>query len=164
MMGEFKDINTELIGVSVDSLYAHIAWLRRIKELDWNGMKDIEVKFPLVEDILMDVSKKFGMIQPGLSNTKAVRAVFVIDPESKIRAIMYYPLTTGRNFSEIKRLVLALQKSDKDGCATPTNWQPGDDVIIPPADSCGLAKERVESDNEEMYCLDWFMCFKKEKQ
>jgi len=164
MLDEFKAINTELIGVSVDSLFAHIAWLRRIKELEWNGLKDIEVKFPLVEDILMDVSKKFGMIQPGQSNTKAVRAVFVIDPESKIRAIMYYPLTTGRNFSEIKRLVLALQKSDNDKCATPANWQPGDDVIVPPASSCEQAKERVENKNADIYCLDWYMCFKKEKK
>jgi len=164
MLEEFKAINTELIGVAVDSLFSHIAWLRRINELEWNGMKNVEVNFPLVEDILMDVSKKFGMIQPGQSDTKAVRAVFVIDPESKIRAIMYYPLTTGRNFDEIKRLVLALQKSDKDACATPANWRPGDDVIISPPLSMGSAKERVESTDENTYCLDWFMCFRKEKK
>ena len=162
MMGEFKALNTELIGVSVDSLYAHIAWLRRIQELEWNGMKNVEVTFPLVEDIRMDVAKKYGMIQPEQSNTQAVRAVFVIDPASKVRAILYYPLTTGRNFDEIKRLLLALQKSDKDACATPANWRPGDDVIVPTANSCGVAKERVESTDENMYCLDWFLCFKKE--
>jgi len=164
MMDDFKALNTELVGISVDSLYAHIAWLRRIQEIEWKGMKNIEVKFPLVEDIRMDVAKKYGMIQPGQSNTQAVRAVFVIDPKAKVRAIMYYPLTTGRNFDEIKRLVLALQKSDKDACATPANWQPGDDVIVPTASSCGIAKERVESKDENMYCLDWFLCFKKEKK
>jgi len=164
MMDDFKALNTELIGISVDSLYAHIAWLRRIQEIEWKGMKNIEVSFPLVEDILMDVAKKYGMIQPGQSNTQAVRAVFVIDPKAKVRAIMYYPLTTGRNFDEIKRLVLALQKSDADACATPANWRPGDDVIVPTAGTCGVAKERVESKDEDMICLDWFLCFKKDKK
>jgi len=162
MMDDFAAINTELVGVSVDSLYAHIAWLRNIQTLEWNGMKNIEVTFPLIEDILMDVSKKYGMIQPGQSDTQAVRGVFIIDPDANIRSILYYPLSTGRNFDEIMRLVIALQKADNDACATPANWQPGDDVIIPPANSCGMAKERVESDEENMYCLDWYLCFREE--
>ncbi len=162
MMNEFKALNTELVGLSVDSLYSHIAWLRKIQELEWKGLKSIEVKFPLIEDIKMDVAKKYGMIQPGQSDTQAVRAVFIIDPESKIRAILYYPLSTGRNFEEIKRMILALQKADKEGVATPADWRPGDDVIIPPAGSCGTARERMESQDDNMYCLDWFMCFKKE--
>lgn len=164
MADEFKALNTELIGLSVDSLYAHIAWLRKIQELEWNGMKHVEVKFPLIEDIRMDVANKFGMIQPGQSNTQAVRAVFVIDPNAKIRTILYYPLSTGRNFDEIKRIILALQKADKDSVATPANWRPGDDVIVPTAGSCGTAKERMESQNDGQYCLDWFMCFRKEKK
>lgn len=163
MMDEFKALNTELIGLSVDSIYAHIAWLRKIKELEYKGMKNLEVTFPLIEDIRMEVANKYGMIQPGQSNTQAVRAVFVIDPESKIRLILYYPLSTGRNFDEIKRIILALQKADKDGVATPADWRPGDDVIVPTAGSCGVAKERMESPSEDTYCLDWFMCFKKEK-
>jgi len=164
MMDEFKALNTELVGLSVDSLYAHIAWLRRIQEIEWKGMKNIEVKFPLIEDIRMDVAKKYGMIQPGQSNTQAVRAVFIIDPTGKIRTIMYYPLSTGRNFDEFKRIIQALQKADKDACATPADWRPGDDVIIPPPGSCGVAKERVESKDSSMYCLDWFLCFRKEKK
>lgn len=163
MLEEFKAINVELLGVSVDSLYSHIAWLRKIQELEWGKYKNINVTFPLIEDIKMDVAKKFGMIQPGASTTQAVRAVFVIDPEAKVRAILYYPLSTGRNFAEIKRLVVALQKSDSDLCATPADWQEGDDVIIPPASSCGIAKERMEDSTEGQYCLDWFLCFKKEK-
>ncbi len=115
---EFKALNTELIGLSVDSLYAHIAWLRKIQELEWNGKKNIEVKFPLIEDIRMEVANKYGMMQPGQSSTQAVRAVFVIDPEAKIRTILYYPLTTGRNFDEIKRMS-CLEKADSDGVATP---------------------------------------------
>ncbi|HZK38524.1 MAG TPA: peroxiredoxin [Clostridia bacterium] len=164
MADEFKALNTELVGLSVDSLFAHIAWLRKIQELEWNGMKNVEVKFPLIEDIRMNVANKYGMIQPGQSNTQAVRAVFIIDPDAKIRTILYYPLSMGRNFDEIKRIILALQKADKDKVATPADWRPGDDTIVPTAGSCGAAKERMESKDDDQYCLDWFMCFKKEKK
>ncbi|MDL2324467.1 peroxiredoxin [Ruminococcaceae bacterium OttesenSCG-928-A16] len=161
---EFKAMNTELVGLSVDSLYAHIAWLRKIQELEWNGMKNVEVKFPLIEDIRMTVANKYGMIQPGQSNTQAVRAVFIIDPQGIIRTILYYPLSTGRNFDEIKRIIQALQKADKDSVATPADWRPGDDVIVPTAGSCGVAKDRMESQDDDQYCLDWFLCFRKEKK
>jgi peroxiredoxin 2/4 len=165
MQNDFKSLNTELIGLSIDSIYAHIAWLRTIKEkIKYKGMENVEVLFPLIEDIRMEVANKFGMIQPNASSTQAVRAVFVIDPKAKIRCILYYPLTTGRNFDEIKRIILALQKADADGVATPADWRPGDDVIIPPPGSCGVAKERVESKDDDKYCLDWFMCFKREKK
>ncbi len=165
MQEEFKNLNTELIGLSIDSLYAHIAWLRTIKEkIEFKDMKDVEVNFPLIEDLKMEVAKKYGMVQPNASTTQAVRAVFIIDDKAKVRAVLYYPLSNGRNMDEIKRLVIAMQKSDKEQIATPANWQPGDDVIIPPPGSCGSAKERVESKEEGKYCLDWFMCFKKEKQ
>lgn len=163
MIDEFKAINTELVGLSVDSLYAHIAWLRRIQELEWKDMKHVNVTFPLIEDICMEVANKYGMIQPNASNTQAVRAVFVIDPNGKIRTILYYPLSTGRNFDEIKRIILALQKADSDHCATPADWRPGDDVIVPTAGSCGTARERMENQSEDQYCLDWFLCFKKSK-
>ena len=164
MADDFKALNTELVGLSVDSLYAHIAWLRKIQELEWNGKKNVEVKFPLIEDIRMEVANKYGMMQPGQSNTQAVRAVFVIDPQGKIRTILYYPLSTGRNFDEIKRIIQALQKADTDKVATPADWRPGDDVIVPTAGSCGTAKERMEYKGEDRYCLDWFMCFKRENK
>ncbi len=113
--------------------------------------------FPLIEDIRMEVANKYGMIQPGQSNTQAVRAVFVIDPKgASIRTILYYPLSTGRNFDELKRIVLALQKADSDQVATPADWRPGQDVIVPPAGSCGTAKERMEGKDEDITCLDWF--------
>jgi peroxiredoxin (alkyl hydroperoxide reductase subunit C) len=164
MKDDFAKLNTELIGLSIDSLYAHIAWLRTIKEkIEYKGMKDVDVSFPVIEDLKMDVAKKYGMIQPNAATTQAVRAVFVIDPDGKVQAIIYYPLSNGRNMDEIKRLILALQKTRKDGVATPANWQPGDDVIIPPPGSCGAAKERVETEEEGKYCLDWFMCLKKDK-
>jgi peroxiredoxin (alkyl hydroperoxide reductase subunit C) len=163
MAEEFQEMNTELVGLSVDSLYAHIAWLRKIQELEWNGMKNVEVKFPLIEDIKMDVANKYGMIQ-GQSTTQAVRAVFFIDPKGIIRTILYYPASCGRNLDEIKRIIQALQKADQDGVATPANWRPGDDTIIPTAGSCGTAKERMESKDENKYCLDWFLCFNKESK
>ena len=147
----------------MDSIYAHIAWLRKIQEIDWNGIKNIEVKFPLIEDIKMEVAKKYGMIQPDVSDTQAVRSVFFIDPKGIIRAMIYYPPSLGRNFDEIKRVILALQKADKDNVATPANWRPGDDVIMPAPGSCGTAKDRVESKEEDKICYDWFLCFKKDK-
>ena len=164
MQEDFRKLNTELIGLSIDSIYAHIAWLRTIKEkIEYNGMKNVEVLFPLIEDLKMDVAKKFGMVQPNASTTQAVRAVFIIDPNSKVRAILYYPLSTGRNMDEIKRMIIAMQKSDSDGVATPANWKPGEDVIISPPGSCGAAKDRMETEEDNKYCLDWFMCFRREK-
>jgi peroxiredoxin (alkyl hydroperoxide reductase subunit C) len=161
MEEEFKQLNTALIGLSIDSHFSHIAWLRTIKEkIEWNGMKNMEVKFPLIADLTMEVAKKFGMVQPGASNTQAVRAVFFIDPESKIRALVYYPLSNGRNFDEIKRLIIAMQTSDKYKVATPADWRPGDKVIIPPPGSCGQAAERVAGAGDGYVCLDWFLCLK----
>lgn len=162
MEEKFAKVNTKLVGLSVDGLYSHIAWLRTIKEkIEYKGLKDIEVKFPLIEDISMDVAKKYGMIQPGESNTKAVRAVFFIDPKGIIRAIIYYPLSLGRNFDELYRVVVALQTADKFEVATPADWEPGDEVIVPTAGSCGVAKERMQSKDADMHCYDWFFCTKK---
>jgi peroxiredoxin (alkyl hydroperoxide reductase subunit C) len=159
---EFDALNTKLVGLSVDGLYSHIAWLRTIKEkIEYKGMKDVEVKFPLIEDITMDVAKKYGMIQPGESNTKAVRAVFVIDPKGIIRTIIYYPLSMGRNFDELVRVIQALQAADAFSIATPADWRPGDDVIVPPAGSCGVAKDRMDGKDAGVTCHDWFFCTKK---
>jgi peroxiredoxin (alkyl hydroperoxide reductase subunit C) len=157
---EFNALNCQLVGLSIDGLYSHIAWLRTIKEkIEFNGMKNIEVKFPLIEDITMEVAKKYGMIQPGESSTKAVRAVFFIDPKGMIRAIIYYPLSLGRNFDELKRALIAMQTADAYNIATPADWNPGDDVIVPTAGSCGVANERMES-SVDMHCSDWFFCTK----
>ena len=161
MEGQFEKANCKLVGLSVDGLYSHIAWLRTIKEkIEFKGMKNIEVKFPLIEDITMDVAKKYGMIQPGESNTKAVRAVFFIDPKGMIRTIIYYPLSLGRNFDELHRVLIALQTADEFGIATPADWRPGDDVIVPTAGSCGVAKDRMDG-KEGITCHDWFFCTKK---
>ncbi|MBU1411193.1 peroxiredoxin [Myxococcota bacterium] len=158
---EFEKLNTKLVGLSVDGLFSHIAWLRTIKEkIEYRDMKNMEVRFPLIEDITMEVAKKYGMIQPGESQTKAVRAVFVVDPKGIIRTIIYYPLSLGRNFDELVRVVQALQTADAFSVATPADWRPGDDVIVPPAGSCGAARDRMES-QKDMKCYDWFFCVRK---
>ena len=162
MQPEFRELNCELVGLSIDSTFSHIAWLRTIKEkVQFRNMKDVEVTFPVISDLTMEVSRAYGMLQPSASTTQAVRAVFLIDPESKVRALLYYPLSNGRNFQEIKRLLMAMQMSDKYKVATPADWQPGEEVIVPPPGSCGAAKERVESTDPSVRCIDWFLCFKK---
>ena len=162
MAEEFRALNCELLGLSIDSTYSHIAWLRTIKEkIAYRDMKDVEVMFPVISDLTMEVSKKFGMLQPSESKTQAVRAVFIIDPEATVRAILYYPLSNGRNMAEIKRLLIAMQHSDEHGVATPANWELGEDVIVPPPGSCGSAKERVEQAGDDLEILDWFLCLKK---
>jgi len=160
--GKFAELNCKLVGLSVDGLYSHIAWLRTIKEkIQYKGMKDVEVKFPLIEDITMDVARKYGMIQPGEAATKAVRAVFFIDPKGIVRAIIYYPLSIGRNFDELIRVIQALKTADAFSVACPADWRPGDDVIVPPAGSCGVAKDRMEGKDAGVTCHDWFFCTKK---
>ncbi len=162
MEKQFNNANCKLVGLSVDGLYSHIAWLRTIKEkIEYKGMKDIEVTFPLIEDITMEVATKYGMMMPGESNTKAVRAVFVIDPQGIIRTIIYYPLSLGRNFDELYRVVIALQTADAFSVATPADWRPGDEVIVPTAGSCGVAKERMKNQDDKTHCYDWFFCTRK---
>ena len=162
MEKQFAKANCKLVGLSIDGLYSHIAWLRTIKEkIEYKGMKDVEVKFPLIEDITMEVARLYGMIQPNEDNTKAVRAVFFIDPKGIIRTIIYYPLSLGRNFDELYRVIIALQAADEFGIATPADWRPGDDVIVPPAGSCGSAKDRMDGKDEGVECKDWFFCLKK---
>jgi len=162
MAEQFQERNCELIGLSIDSNYSHIAWLRTIKErIEWKGIKDLEIQFPVIADLKMEVAHKYGMVQPGEDDTHAVRAVFIIDPETKVRAILYYPLSTGRNMDEVYRLLVAMQTADEHKVATPANWQPGDEVIIPAPGSCGTASERVAGAGEDYHCLDWFLCLKK---
>ena len=163
MEEEFRQMNVALLGLSVDSLYSHIAWIRKIEELEWKGMKNIKINFPVIADLNTKVSTLYGMLQPNVSSTQAVRAVFVIDPEGIIRSITYYPLTTGRNFAEIKRMIQALQKSDETHNSTPANWQPGDDLIISTPVTVEAAAAGMASTCEDEYALDWFLRFKKDK-
>lgn len=161
MEEEFASINTRLLGLSVDSVASHLAWLKDIKEsIDYNGMNNVDVDFPVIDDLNGKIARKYGMIQPKADDTKTVRAVFIIDPQSVVRAILYYPQSTGRNLEEIKRILVALQTSDKFDVVTPANWEAGDEVIIPPPSNKEEAIERLES-MDNVKCYDWFLCFKK---
>ncbi len=150
---KFLAMNTDLIGLSIDSVHSHIAWVRNIKQ-----NFGVEVKFPVIADLSMEVAAKYGMIQPGASNTSAVRAVFVIDDKGILRAMVYYPLSNGRQIDEFLRIVKALQTSDKYGVATPENWHEGDKVIVPPPATVDAAEKRV---NEGYECVDWYFCKKQ---
>ncbi|WIM68989.1 peroxiredoxin [Corynebacterium breve] len=162
MTEEFRKYNTELVGVSVDGLHSHIAWLRTIRDnMDFRGWKNVDVTFPLIDDVSMQVSQKYGMIMPGESETSAVRAVFIIDPAGKVRTILYYPLSTGRNFDEILRVVKALQTTDEFGVATPADWRPGERVIVPPAGTMDVAEKRMSGQEDGVECADWFFCTKE---
>lgn len=145
---DFARLDTQLIGLSIDSVYSHIAWIRAIEH-----HFGVQVKFPVIADLSMGVASKYGMIHPGASATAAVRAVFVIDPNQNIRAMIYYPLTTGRVIGEVLRLVEALQLNAKHGLATPEAWQPGDKCIVPPPATQQAAADRMNSKYE---VTDWW--------
>jgi len=140
---EFKELNTKLMGLSIDSIHSHIAWINNVKK-----NTGVLFDFPIIEDISMKVSNLYGMVQPNEAETAAVRAVFFIDPKGKIRLIMYYPLNVGRNMDEIVRVLKALQTSDKHGVALPLDWQPGDKVIVPPPKTVEAMEEREKSSYE----------------
>ena len=152
---EFQQLNTELLGLSIDSNYAHIAWVRNIQE-----KFDVTIPFPIIEDLSMRVANAYGMIQPGASDTSAVRATFVIDPEGILRAMVYYPMSNGRSIDEFLRLVTALQTSDNHACATPENWQPGEQVIVPPPATIDAANAREEQGYDY---TDWYFSKKSLK-
>lgn len=162
MAKDFEDRNCQLLGLSIDGLSSHIAWLRTIKEkIEYKGMRNIDVRFPLIDDVSMKVAKAYGMLQPGESDTKAVRAVFFIDPNAVIRTIIYYPLALGRNFDEILRVLVGLQTIDKHKVALPADWWPGDDVVVPAPATMDMAAKRDSGTNADgMTCYDWFFCTK----
>ena len=150
---DFEAINCELLGLSIDSVHSHVAWTRNIKEKFGQ-----EINFPIIADLSMQVASAYGMIHPGAADTSAVRATFIIDPEGVLRAMVYYPLTNGRSIPEVLRTVKALQTSTKHGVATPEGWQPGEKVIVPPAETTEEAERRMTSD--EFDCVDWYFCKK----
>lgn len=149
---EFRKLKVELMGLSIDSVFSHLAWVRNIEK-----NFGVKIQFPVIADLDKKVASLFGMIMPGESKTETSRCVFVIDPKGILRAMIYYPLTTGRNMQEILRLVKALQTTDANGVATPANWQPGEKVIVPPPRTQEALEERLEAGFE---CKDWYFCKK----
>jgi peroxiredoxin 2/4 len=153
--GELRRRNTELLGLSIDSVYSHIAWVRNIEE-----KFGVTIPFPVIADLDKNVATAYGMIMPGESKTETSRCVFVIDPDGIIRAMIYYPLTTGRNMQEVVRLIDALQTADTHKVATPANWHPGDPVIMPAPNTQEMALERITMKNG-IECKDWYFCTKQ---
>jgi peroxiredoxin (alkyl hydroperoxide reductase subunit C) len=150
---ELEKRNVALLGLSIDSVFSHIAWVRNVEE-----KMGVKIPFPVIADLNKEVATKYGMIHPGQSGTETVRTVFIIDPKGILRAMIYYPLENGRNMDEILRLIDALQTSDEKGVATPANWRPGDEVIVPPPKTQESAEKRVK---EGYDCKDWYFCKKK---
>jgi len=150
---DLKALNVQLVGLSVDSVSAHLAWVHAVKE-----KMGVQIPFPIIADLTMKVSNLYGMIHKGQSSTAAVRTVFFIDEKGIMRAMIYYPLQNGRYMPEILRLVKALQTTDKYKVATPANWQPGDKVVVPAPKT---AAEMEKRPTEGYECKDWYLCFKK---
>ena len=146
---EFKKRGVQLIGLSVDSVPAHIAWIRNIEQ----HFPDVKIDFPVIADLDTKVAQRYGLIHPSASETATVRAVFVIDDKGNIRALIYYPMSLGRNIDEVLRVVDGLQTADQNACATPANWRPGDKVIVPPPQTIADAEKRLQSDYE---ITDWY--------
>lgn len=149
---DFNALNTQLLGLSIDSHYAHIAWIRSIKETF-----DVDIPFPIIADLDMKVARDYGMIQPGASDTQAVRATFIIDPKGVLRAMVYYPMSNGRSIDEFYRLIQALQTSDAESVATPESWTPGERVIVPPPQTADAAEARL---SEGFDTKDWYFSTK----
>ena len=149
---KFAEMNCELLGLSIDSLFSHLAWVRNIKE-----KFGVDIPFPIIEDLKMDVARAYGMVHPGAADTQAVRATFFIDPEGKLRAMVYYPMSNGRSIDEFVRLLQAMQTSDANKIATPEGWTPGCDVIVPPPKTPAA----IEARKGEGYAMkDWYFSTK----
>lgn len=155
MQQEFADMNCNLLGLSVGTNSSHIAWMRSIHDrIEFKGHKKVKMDFPLIADMSMEVARKYGMIQPGASATAAVRAVFFIDPEATVRAVVCYPMQLGRNFDELKRILTGLQTIDAFHTSLPADWRPGDEVIVP------MKGEDMERQPDGMKCYEWYFCTK----
>lgn len=157
---EFEAINTKLIGLSIDSLHSHLAWTKSIEQIQWNGEEGVKIPFPIIADISMNVAKKYGMLQT-VANTQTVRAVFVFDPEGIVRTILYYPMSTGRNIDEIKRIILSLQLHDKENVSTPANWNLGDKAVLGAPLTLDEAEERKADSSGKINVIDWYLATKE---
>ncbi len=151
---QFENLNVQLIGNSVDSIYSHIAWTRNIEQTF-----GVKVPFPVIADLDQKVARAYGMVHEAVNDTAAVRAVFFIDPKNIIRAVLYYPMTLGRSTAELLRIAEALQTADANACSTPANWQPGDPVVVPAPATQADAEKRVNA--KEFDVKDWYISTRK---
>lgn len=161
----YDELGVEIIALSIDSVFSHLAWLKSIYDLDYNDVKNVKVDFPLIADTTMEISREYGLLRRGESETETVRGGFLIDPNGIIRAIQIYPREVGASGAEIRRVVEAIMKFDKDNVYTPVNWQPGDDVLLPKPETFEelLETEKDSMIDDTVYCPDWYLCYKKDK-
>jgi len=163
MQDEFKKLNAQLLVLSTDGLNSHIEWVRSLEKIQSDEGSKVGINFPLVPDVGLEISRKYGMIHPNMSSTQTIRGVFIINPENEICAIFFYPSSTGRNLQEIKRTLLALQESDRYNVLTPANWHPGDDYLIESPASQEEAEKLKRKNNPDLYSKDWYLWYKKNK-
>ncbi len=161
MIDDFHELNTDIVGLSVGTLTGHLAWLDAIRNLEWNGWSNMQITFPVIDDMNMHVAHLYGMIQPHTADTMTVRAVFIIDPRGIVRSIFYYPPSTGRNLEEIMRTLVALQTTDAFGVSTPVNWVPGEDVVAPAPSDMRALDARMNGRDKSLDVRAWFLAFKK---
>jgi peroxiredoxin (alkyl hydroperoxide reductase subunit C) len=153
---DFQELNADLLGLSIDSYHSHIAWTQSIKE-----KLGVEIPFPIIDDVSMQVASAYGMVHPGANDTATVRTTFLIDPEGILRAMLYYPMEAGRSVPEVLRLLKALQTTDEHDVATPEGWEPGESVLMGSPQTLEQAEERVlTAETEGHDCKDWYLCFK----
>ena len=163
MQEDFDKLDTKIIVVSTDGLNSHLAWKKSMEDIRYHDKQTPKIKFPLVSDNNLEVSKKYGMIHSYSSTTKDIRGVFIVDPNDKIRAIFFYPMNVGRNIDEIKRTLMALQMADQKNVLTPSNWMPGDAVLIPAPKTEADADKLAAKNDPDLHELAWYMWLKKVK-
>lgn len=152
----FQNLNTDLLGLSIDSNNSHLAWI-----YDIYCRTGIKVPFPIIADRSGEIARKYGMISSSVSSTETVRNVYVIDPNGRIRLILIYPLNVGRFIPEILRAINALQVADCNEAATPANWVPCQPVINPIPRTINGVYERLEDINKNNNGISWYLSFKK---
>jgi peroxiredoxin (alkyl hydroperoxide reductase subunit C) len=161
LQGDFEKLNTRLMVISTDAVSSHIEWIKSLETLKYKGREPLKIKFPLISDKDMVISRKYGMIHSHSSTTKDVRGVFIIDPEDQIQAIFFYPMNVGRNLDEIKRTLIALQTSEKNNVLMPANWNPGQDVLIQSPKTSADADKLLKQKSADLQYVSWYMWLKK---
>ncbi len=160
---DFKNLKTEIIVISTDGVNSNLEWIKSMEEMTYKERKTPQITFPIISDLGLEISRKYGMQHKNISNTKNVRGVFIIDPDNRIRIIQFYPLNIGRNFEELKRVLIALQEADKKNVLTPANWNPGDDYLLNSPSSQDEFERIKNMKKADEYYLAWYMWFRKNK-
>lgn len=164
LQDQFKKLNTELIVLSTDGINSHIQWVMSLEDINYKDKGKLEIKFPIISDDKLDISKQYGMIHPNTNKFKTIRSVFIIDPDNKVQTILCYPMNIGRNIDEILRILIALQEVYEKPLLTPANWQLGDDLLITSPETIEESKKLEAKKDDSLYNLVWYMWFKKNKK